>query len=50
MAMQVAPSSRHVGGVHVLMGDGAIKFVTSNIDLQLWRAVGTRAGRESSGL
>ncbi len=50
MAMQVAPSSRHVGGVHVLMGDGAIKFVTSNIELQLWRAVGTRAGRESSSI
>ena len=26
------PSSRHVGGCHVLMGDGAIKFITDSID------------------
>ncbi|TWT92509.1 DUF1559 domain-containing protein [Neorhodopirellula pilleata] len=26
------PSSRHEGGVHVLMGDGAVKFVTESID------------------
>ena len=26
------PSSRHQGGVHVLMGDGAVKFVTDSID------------------
>ncbi len=26
------PSSRHQGGVHVLMGDGAIKFITGSVD------------------
>ncbi len=26
------PSSRHQGGVHVLMGDGAVKFITDSID------------------
>ncbi|MCM2372574.1 DUF1559 domain-containing protein [Aporhodopirellula aestuarii] len=26
------PSSRHIGGVHVLMSDGAVKFVTDSID------------------
>lgn len=26
------PSSRHQGGVHVMLGDGAIKFVTDSID------------------
>lgn len=26
------PSSRHVGGCHVLMGDGAVKFITDSID------------------
>jgi prepilin-type processing-associated H-X9-DG protein len=25
-------SSRHPGGVHILMGDGAIKFVTDSIE------------------
>ena len=26
------PSSRHVGGVHCLMGDGAVRFISENID------------------
>lgn len=26
------PSSRHQGGVHVLMGDGAVKFVTDSVE------------------
>jgi prepilin-type N-terminal cleavage/methylation domain-containing protein len=26
------PSSLHVGGVHVLMGDGAVRFISENID------------------
>jgi prepilin-type N-terminal cleavage/methylation domain-containing protein len=46
MAMQVAPSSRHIGGVHVMMGDGAVKFASSGVDLAVWRAVGTRYGKE----
>lgn len=30
--MILPPSSRHQGGVHVLLGDGAIKFVTDSIE------------------
>ena len=26
------PSSRHIGGVHVLMGDGAVKFITDSVE------------------
>ncbi|MEM9367719.1 MAG: DUF1559 domain-containing protein [Planctomycetota bacterium] len=33
------PSSRHQGGVHVLMGDGAVKFITDSIE----------AGNQSNG-
>lgn len=29
--------SRHVGGCHALMGDGAVRFVSENINLQTWR-------------
>ena len=43
------PSSRHTGGVHVLLCDGATRFVSENIDLKTWRAVGTRAGKEPVG-
>lgn len=28
----VSPSSRHQGGCHVLMGDGAVKFITDSIE------------------
>ncbi|WP_417392006.1 DUF1559 domain-containing protein [Gimesia sp.] len=28
----LAPSSLHVGGVHVLMADGAVRFISENID------------------
>jgi prepilin-type processing-associated H-X9-DG protein len=40
------PSSRHPGGVNVLFGDGSVKFVKNSVNLQVWRALGTRAGGE----
>ncbi|GAA4450354.1 DUF1559 domain-containing protein [Novipirellula rosea] len=56
-------SSRHQGGAHVLMGDGAVKFITSSIEsgnqqatpahsgressFGLWGSLGTRAGKET---
>jgi prepilin-type N-terminal cleavage/methylation domain-containing protein len=46
MAMQVSASSRHPGGVHVLTGDGSVHFVSNNVDLGVWRALGTRNGKE----
>ena len=46
MAMVVTASSRHIGGVQVMMGDGAVNFASSSIDLGVWRALGTRNGRE----
>ena len=42
-------SSRHTGGVHVLMGDGAVRFVSNNVNLATWRAIGTRNGKEVVG-
>lgn len=41
-----AARSYHVGGVHTLLCDGSVRFVSENIDLKLWRALGTRAGGE----
>ena len=46
MPMQVPPSSRHPGGVNMLMGDGTVRFVKSTVSLATWRALGTRAGGE----
>ncbi len=41
--------SMHVGGVNVLVADGAIKFVTENIDLALWKGLATRSNSERVG-
>lgn len=38
----VAPRSMHTGGVNGSMGDGSVHFVSQNIDLRVWRALGTR--------
>lgn len=39
--------SRHTGGVMAAACDGSVQFVTSSIDLAIWRALGTRAGGEA---
>ena len=45
----VASQSAHVGGVHVCMGDGSVRFVSENINWPTWTAIGTRAGGEVAG-
>ncbi len=42
-------ASFHTGGVHVTMCDGSVKFVSDNIDIRVWRAVGTVEGYEVIG-
>lgn len=32
--------SLHEGGVHVLMGDGAVRFISENLDLNIWHYLG----------
>ncbi len=44
-----AARSDHAGGVHVCLGDGSVRFVSENIDLTTWRALGSRGGKESVG-
>ena len=38
--------SGHAGGVNALMGDGSTRFVAESIRRPVWRALGTRNGRE----
>lgn len=38
-----AARSEHVAGVNTLMCDGSVHLVNNNIDLRVWRAMGTRA-------
>lgn len=43
----VSARSWHTGGVNVVLADGATRFVSQNISLPIWRAIGTRAGSEA---
>ncbi len=49
MDIKVA-QSYHSGGVQVLMGDGAVKFVGENIDQAVWIGAGSMFGGESASL
>jgi prepilin-type processing-associated H-X9-DG protein len=59
------PRSRHTGGVHALMTDGAVRFISDNIDTGnlaspnptggpspygVWGALGTKDGGESKSI
>lgn len=42
-------SSTHVGGAHGLLTDGAVRFISENLDIGINRALVTRAGGETLG-
>ena len=42
-----AARSRHPGGVGAAMCDGSVRFVTDEIDLQLWHALSSAHGNET---
>lgn len=42
----VTASSRHRGGVNLAIADGSVRFIRNDIDLMIWRALGSRNGRE----
>jgi prepilin-type N-terminal cleavage/methylation domain-containing protein/prepilin-type processing-associated H-X9-DG protein len=39
-------SSRHSGGVNITFADGSGRFATSDIELRIWQALGSRNGAE----
>jgi prepilin-type N-terminal cleavage/methylation domain-containing protein/prepilin-type processing-associated H-X9-DG protein len=39
-------SSRHPGGVNVLIADGSVRFTKQTINVQVWEAMGSRNGGE----
>jgi len=41
--------SYHVGGVHVAVADGAVRFISNNIHLPTWQGLATRSGGEVLG-
>ncbi len=46
LSLDVTARSRHPGGVHALHCDGHVQFVGNSIDSSVWRALGSRNGRE----
>jgi prepilin-type processing-associated H-X9-DG protein len=48
-ATALSSRSRHAGGVHSLFGDGAVRFVSQNIDLPTWQGLSTIMGSETLG-
>jgi prepilin-type N-terminal cleavage/methylation domain-containing protein len=45
----ITSRSLHIGMVHSLLADGAVRSISSNIDLGTWRALGSRSGGEVVG-
>lgn len=45
----ITARSWHPNGVHALVGDGSVRFVSNDIDGTLWRSLGTAQGSESIG-
>lgn len=41
--------SHHPGGVNVALADGSVRFVSQTVDLEAWRALGSRNGGEVPG-
>lgn len=45
----VPVTSNHVGGANIVLCDGHGRFVSDQIDIRVWRAVGSRNGSDSTG-
>jgi len=44
----IAASSRHPGGVNLLLFDGSVQFISSSIDFRVWNAYGSINGGETT--
>jgi prepilin-type N-terminal cleavage/methylation domain-containing protein/prepilin-type processing-associated H-X9-DG protein len=42
--------SRHTGGANFMMMDGSIRFISESIDVNIYKAIGTRSGNETVSL
>ncbi|MBC8116433.1 MAG: DUF1559 domain-containing protein [Candidatus Saccharimonas sp.] len=45
----ITSRSHHVGIVNALLMDGSVRSISENIDINVWRALGTRSGGEVVG-
>lgn len=47
---QIAARSYHTGGVNGVLADGAVRFVTNEVDGTVWQACGSRNGGEANAM
>ncbi|HCS53890.1 MAG TPA: prepilin-type cleavage/methylation domain-containing protein, partial [Planctomycetaceae bacterium] len=45
----ITARSYHQGTVNAVLLDGSVRSISENIDLSIWRGIGTRAGGEVLG-
>ena len=45
----MSANSAHANGVNLLLCDGSVRFVSSNVGMPTWRALGTRAAGDLLG-
>jgi prepilin-type N-terminal cleavage/methylation domain-containing protein/prepilin-type processing-associated H-X9-DG protein len=43
---EISYDSYHPGGLNAALGDGSVRFIANTINLDIWRAVGSRQGSE----
>jgi len=48
-ALWAAARSYHPNGVQTCFGDGSVRFISNNVSLLTWNALGSRGGGESMG-
>jgi prepilin-type N-terminal cleavage/methylation domain-containing protein len=49
LTMNMPASSGHINGVNLMLCDGSVRFVSNSVNINTWRALGTRAGGEVLG-
>lgn len=49
-AYEISFGSRHTGGAQFGMADGSVRFISENVDLRVYSALGTRDGGEAAGV
>ncbi len=47
--MEMSFGSYHPGGAHFALGDASVRFISENVDLKVYHALGSRDGREVVG-
>ena len=47
--MELSFGSYHVGGAHFGLADGSVQYISENIDLGIYRGLGSRSGKEVTG-